>query len=204
MLPKSADGGVGGMAGGEMMEERQVPFFDCTMETLKYGVTAILMMILGACGASSPLATSGADGYQEEFRQSMLDAAQHTGDYMRQTANGKNLSELTLGWFVYDVLTEIASQDDDLNAYFNADVQSYLKTKFHNDPAGEVARIGDLAKQGHTTLRMAARYALETLRHIPDAGEPTTVQARDRRELLAALAMLRDFLERSTTEITGS
>jgi hypothetical protein len=204
MLPKSADGEVGGMVGGGMIEERPIPFADRMVGTLKRGAVAILIVILGACGASQMATPPGGNEYQDDFRQSMLDAARHVGDYMRQTADGKNLSELTLGWFVYDVLTEIASQDDDLNSYFNEDVQSYLKTKFHNDPAGEVARIDDLAKQGRHASRMAARYALEALRHIPNGGESTEVQARDRRDLLAALTMLREFLERSTTEITGS
>ncbi len=104
---------------------------------------------------------------------------------------------------MYDVLTELSSQDDELYDYFNNDdinLQVYLKTRFHDHPLDEIAALDRLAKQGRPTLRLSARYALETLRHIPNSDEPAETQSRDRRELADALTTLRDLLAKSARE----
>lgn len=140
----------------------------------------------------------------EDFQQIMRDDANQVRKYISKTQDGKNISELTLGWFIYDILTELSSQDDALYKYFNndnTDLQTYLKTCFHDHPLSEIAALDALAKQGHPTLRLSARYALETLRHVPDSDEPEETQIRDRRELAGALATLQDLLEKSAREV---
>lgn len=114
---------------------------------------------------------------------------------------------MTLGWFIYDVLTELSSQDVGLYDYFNKDhdgIQGYLKVTFRDHPIEEISAIDSMAKRGHPTLRLSARYALEALRHIPDSSEPSEIQERDRRELAGALATLQNLLQKSAREATLS
>lgn len=142
----------------------------------------------------------------EDFQHSMLENAKQAGQYLRITRDGDNISEFTLGWFVYDVLVELSSRDDALYEKFNKnnkDIADYLKTSFHDRPLAEIADLDKLAKQGHPTLRLSARYALETLRHIPNPAETQDIQLRDRRELASALATLQDLLEKSAGEVTS-
>jgi len=163
----------------------------------------LLVLFVAACSlAPRPTADQSREEI-EDFQHIMRDDANQVGKYIAKTQDGKNISEFTLGWFIYDVLTELSSQDDALYKYFNngdINLQTYLKTRFHDHPVSEIAALDALAKQGHPTLRLSARYALETLRHIPDSDEPDETQIRDRHELAGALATLQDLLEKSGRE----
>lgn len=139
-----------------------------------------------------------------EFRDEMATDARKAGDYLRETRQGVNLSEMTLGWFVYDILSELSSQDDALYHRFyrdGRDLQNYLRTTFRDHHDEEVEAIADMARAGRETPRMAARSALEVLCHIPDPDEPKEVQTNDRAELAGALATLQTFLQRTAAEI---
>lgn len=108
-----------------------------------------------------------------------------------------------MGWFIYDVLTELSSMDDGLYDYFNKgshDLQSYLRTDFHDNPDSEIAKVDALAQQDHPALRHAAAAALTTLLHIPNDSDPTETQADDRRKLAEALGMLKQQLQRCAEE----
>jgi hypothetical protein len=159
---------------------------------------------LGACGTAPQPQEAASREELEDFQKSMFDCADKAGEYLSQTQNGKNISELTLGWYIYDILVEIASQDDILYNYFskkNQDIQSYLKTRFRDQPVEEIAALETLAKKGHPTLRLIARYGLETLRHIPNSDEPMEIQIRDRRELAGSLATLQNLLKKAAHEV---
>ncbi|HXP97128.1 MAG TPA: hypothetical protein VN809_10480 [Telmatospirillum sp.] len=167
-------------------------------------LTLCLVLFVGACATTSSPTNDASREEMEEFQQSIQDSAQKIGDYIKLTQRGDNISELMLGWFVYDILTEISSQDNDLYKYFNnddKDLQTYLKINFRDHPVAEIAALDRLAKHGHPTFRLSARYALETLRHIPNAAEPEETQIRDRRELASALATLQDLLEKCAREV---
>ncbi|WP_146002885.1 hypothetical protein [Telmatospirillum siberiense] len=166
-----------------------------------------LLFLLCACGTPPRPTNDAGPEEMENFRAEMAHDAVKAGDYLKKTQGGTNISEMTLGWFIYDVLTELSSQDVELYDYFNKDnasVEGYLKTRFKTHPVEEIAAIDSLAKRGHPTLRLSARYALEALRHIPDSGEPSDIQERDRRELAAALSTLQDLLQKSSRDVGSS
>lgn len=169
----------------------------------RLGIAAILLMVV-ACTSPHPAAAPISEEEAQDFKQTMATDSQTAGEYLRKTQNGKNITEFSLGWFVYNVLTELSSMDDGLDKQFNHDVQSYLKTTFHDNPDSEIAKIDAMAKEGHTPIRLAARSALECLTHIPDSNEPPETQAEDRRQLAAALASLKEHLEQSAREGVGS
>ncbi len=163
-----------------------------------------LALFLTACAA--PRVPSGGDDREilSEFRQELIQDADKVGDYLEQTRRGHNLSEMTLGWFICDLLTELSSQDEPLYRHFNKNgggSQGYLRSVFPRAPAEAVAELDILAKQGNPTRRLAARYALEALRHIPDDATSAASQAEDRRALAAALATLQKLLTKSAAEI---
>jgi hypothetical protein len=165
----------------------------------------VLFLFVGGCGtASKPLS----DATREEindFRQSMQDSAKQANDYLNKTRAGTNISEFTIGWFVYDVLIELSSRDEVLYKHFNnnnKDLQDYLKSNFRDHPLEEITAIENLARQDQPTLRLSARYALEALRHIPNPAEAEEIQTRDRRELASALATLQNLLEKSAREVS--
>lgn len=162
-----------------------------------------LLLLLAACGTPPrPVAEMSAEEI-ENFRSVMSHDAGKVVDLIRKTQNGNNVSEMTIGWFIYDILTEISSVDVELYNYFNKDnmgIQGYMKNRFRDHPVEEIAAIEALAKQGQPTIRLTARYALEALRHIPDSSEPLDIQARDRRELAATLATLQELLQKNARE----
>lgn len=162
------------------------------------------LLILAGCAVPPPPAATEDRVILEEFRHEMVIDADKAGDFLERTRQGTNLSEMTLGWYVYDLLSELSSQDDVLYHHFyddDRDLQDYLKTVFRDQHASEIAVIEESAKTGHPLRRLSARYALEVLCHIPNPGEPAEVQARDRRELAATLVTLQDLLRRTAGEI---
>jgi hypothetical protein len=163
-----------------------------------------LALALGACTTAMPPGPEQDRATLDEFRHEMTAFARKTGDYREQARHGSNPSEMTLGWFIYDLLTVLSSQDDALYQHFNPqgrDLQSYLRTVFRNHQAEEVDAIEALSRIDHPTRRLAARYGLEVLRHIPDPAEPKETQAADRRDLADALDILQKLLQRSAEEV---
>jgi hypothetical protein len=141
---------------------------------------------------------------RQEFRQDMMDDALTAEKLLNQTRRGVDLSQMTLGWFVYDLLSELSSQDQVLYDHFyqsSGGVEGYLRTTFQNNPVQEIDRVSDLAKTGYPTRRLAARYALEVLRHVPDSSDPAATREADRRELASALATLGTLLQRTADEM---
>ncbi|MGE5504463.1 MAG: hypothetical protein ACM31L_08580 [Actinomycetota bacterium] len=111
--------------------------------------------------------------------------------------SGENLSQVTVGWYVADLLAELADRDADLARQLRPDgrlVVDYLVTRFQSRPKDEIRAVETLAAAGNRPLRLAARYALEALRHIPDDDDPPPSQAEDRDDLAAALACVRGLL----------
>ncbi len=164
-----------------------------------------LVLLAAACGTAPRPAPEASPEELEDFRQVMQDNTNKLEEYLIKTKKGKNISELTLGWFAYDILTELSSQDDVLYDYFNKDngnIQVYLKTRFKDQPLDEIAKLEGLAAQGHPTRRLAARYALETLRHIPDSSEAAGIQERDRGDLASAMLTLQGLLRKCAEEAT--
>jgi hypothetical protein len=179
-------------------------FFQRWSRLARAALSVCLLLLVAACGTAPRPAAEASREELEDFRQTMQDDAEKIGEYIAKLQSGKNISELTIGWFVYDVLTELASQDDKLYYYFNNkdhDLQLYLKIQFHDHPLAEIAALDTLARQGHPTLRLAARSALESLRHIPNSEESADIQSRDRRALAGALAISQDLLEKSAREV---
>ena len=158
-------------------------------------VTVAALGLMASCGVAPPHPDAQITRQElVEFRQTMVDYAGKADEYLNKIRQGKNVSDFTLGWFVYNILTEVSSIDDDLYIYLNRDdhdILHYLKTTFRDNPAGEIATLDAMAKQKNPTLRLIARFGLKSLRHIPDDDEPPDVQARDRRDLAAALAALK-------------
>jgi hypothetical protein len=172
-----------------------------------FGWPVCLVLLMGACGTAPRPTSDPSSEEMEDFRQVMQQNTAKLDEYLLKTKKGNNISELTLGWFTYDILTELSSQDDGLYDYFNKDngnIQVYLKTEFKDQPLDEIAKLETLAAQGHPTLRLAARYALETLRHIPDSSEAADIQERDRRDLAAAMLTLQGLLQKCAKEATVS
>ena len=68
-------------------------------------------------------------------------------------------------------------------------------------PAAEVQAVAALAEGGGPAapVRRAAGWALESLRHIPDAADPPEVQGQDRTELALALETLSARLKDAAT-----
>ncbi len=165
-------------------------------------LTVGLAFLLAAC-AEPP--TDVED--RAEFRQQLVHDQAIVTEFLQKTEAGVNLSDFALGWFVDSFLIEIAAHDDGLSRRFYKGGQfmdTYLTETFQNHPAEEIAAIERMAERRNTTLRMAARYALEVLRHIPNTKAPPQEQARDRRDLANALRALKRFEDRALAEDIGT
>jgi hypothetical protein len=168
------------------------------------GFAVALSLLLLGCGAPRPPPATEDVAEMLEFRQEMLVFAAKTGDFLATTRNDKNLTQLAVGWFMYDVLTVLASEDDALYRHFNnqgRDLQTYLETDFRHDPDAETAAIERMTENSHNSRCLAARYALEALRHVPNPSDAPAIQDNDRRHLAAALAQLQEFLVKTAAEI---
>lgn len=154
-----------------------------------------------ACGAllllfaalAPAVAQDAAD--RDEARQELTADLDKAGDLRRQTEQGKNLSEMRLGLFAIHLLNEMARDDSALYGFVHRDdhgTMGYLEDIFQYHAAEETVALEALGADPH---RRVARSTLEMLRHIPNDGEPPDVQARDRRDLAAALAGLEAALK---------
>jgi len=117
----------------------------------------------------------------------LLDRARH----------GEAISQMRLGWFVVDLLADLSARDADLSAFVHRDghfIETYLTDIFQYHSVEEVAAVEAMAAKDRTTPRLAARWGLEALRHIPDSDDPPVEREKDRQALIAALTTLDDLL----------
>jgi hypothetical protein len=153
-------------------------------------VLALLMCCAAPAAASEDAAA---------FRR---DAAK-ASEYLHETRNGENLSSVTLGWYVVGVLADLGKRDAEVSARVHQGgrfIESYLINVFRHHPEQEVAAFDAMAARGGRNVRLAARQALEVLRHIPDSDHSPQKQARDRELLAQALESLRHWLNAAADE----
>ncbi len=185
-------------------------FFATT--SLRFGRGALLVVLLGsfACAAQDNEARtqSEAKADLQDFQQTLRSDQKTADNYIQSLETGHDISEMSIGWYIYNLLTVLASQDQELQTYFDSrggGIKEYLKTTFQSRPTEEIDALRKLAKQQqHPALRQTASYALETLRHIPDSSEGADIQERDRREMARSLVSLKTFLAKSAEETTAS
>ena len=153
---------------------------------------ALLCLMIGMASATAIAATAPPDAEErEEARQQLVADAQRVDDLLAQTRRGKNLSDMTLGLFAVHLLNEMSGDDAEMFNYLHRDhrtTQSYLEEIFQFHSAEEVAAVAAMA--GDDPRRLTVRYALESLRHIPDGKESPDSQERDRMDMAKVLAQL--------------
>jgi hypothetical protein len=140
----------------------------------------------------------------EDFRETLQSNGRAVAGLLQKAEAGENVSSLSLGWLVYNILTLASGRDEALYRRLDAggrDIQVYLKTQFRTQPEEEIAALDAMVAEEETGLRLVARSALESLRHIPDLKDTPETQRRDRAELAKALRQLHDALERAAGEV---
>ncbi len=169
-----------------------------------FAMAAIFLHMATACSTPKPPTPFQTREDAEDFRQSLLTDARTIDKFTGETRAGENVSEFSLGWLVYTILVSASSTDERLYHFFNADgrdTQLYLRTTFHDHPVQQIAALDALIAEHPSPLRYAARYALESLRHIPESDEPPNAQQRDRGELADNLARLSANLKQAAAEV---
>lgn len=139
-----------------------------------------------------------------DFQNTLRENASTAQKYIQSLEQGRDLSQMTVGWYVYNVVSLLASRDDELSDYIAAhggDLRHYLETTFRKHSADEIAAIRALPGKETPALHAAAADALEALRHIPDPLDAPATRARDRRDLAQALTQLKGSLEKGTNEV---
>jgi hypothetical protein len=127
----------------------------------------------------------------------LSDYAARAAAMAERSRQGDNLSRFTVGWYVADLLAELAERDPELARRVRPDgrlVVEYLIGPFQDHAREEIQAVDALAAKANRPVRLAARYALEALRHIPDADDPAANQAEDRADLAGALGCVRGLL----------
>jgi hypothetical protein len=167
---------------------------------------AIVVIAIGGLLALrfAPAVASGDDAAEaaQEFRAEVADESKAVKGMIDETKAGKNLSDFRVGMFMMSLLNNLSDRDDTLGAYFHKDgrlMEDYLRNTFQYHSEDEVAHVAAMAKDGNPAIRESARYALESLRHIPDEKDPPESQVKDR----AALAESLTALEASLTQAAG-
>ncbi len=158
---------------------------------IRFAVLLALWSVCATAAAHADQADDEAD--RAEFRQEMASDAKSIGAVIADTDKGKNVSDMRLGMLMMSVLNSLCDRDEGLASYFHAGgrlMETYLISQFQFHSADEVARVAELAEAKPSPIRRAARYALESLRHIPDSGDPPATQVADREQLVAALESL--------------
>jgi hypothetical protein len=171
---------------------------------LRSAASVLCLAVGGGCSSPIDAETLIDQEALTEFRGNLIASSQKANDYLQKTLQGKNVSELTLGWFIYGILSDVEAQDQELYDFFNRDnldLRRYLETTFHNQPTVEIAAIDVMNNREPSTLRLIARDALEALRHIPDSSEAAAIQERDRHDLAEALRGLKSALDKEASEL---
>ncbi len=171
---------------------------------LAIAMTAICLATATSCASPKRPTPFETAEDAEDFRQSLLTDVRAIDKFANQTTEGQNISEFSLGWLVYTILVTVSSEDQQLYDFFNVDgrdLQVYLKTTFQNHPEEQIAALDAMIARTPSTLRSTARYALESLRHIPNSDEPPQVQQHDRDELAKDLTQLSAYLKKAASEV---
>lgn len=176
-------------------------------ERSRNSIAFLLVFILAAGGALAwwrvPAADSDDAEEAMEFRTEVTTESKSIAAMIAETQSGTNISETRLGMFMMNLLSGLAEHDEGLGTYFHRDgrlMQDYLTDQFQYHSEDEVARVDALAKQGKPAIRESARYALESLRHIPVSKDPPDTQAADRKALAEALTALNENLTKAAGE----
>ena len=162
----------------------------------------VMLMLLSSC---SPWQQVQADGLNpvleadelDEIKTDLRAAVLTVDSFVQQTQQGRNLSDMTIGLFVSNLLGQLGRQDTALSMHIHRGgrfVEDYLKDVFQFHPEQEIADIKALKDPGNVTVRQAAAAALECLRHIPNAKSPAAEQAEDRAALVQSLHGLKQQL----------
>lgn len=162
-------------------------------------IAVVMVAVLMGCAAPPPPPLAMTAEEREEFRQEILADIDKVETYLQKTRRGINLTEITLGWFVMILLNELSAHDAGLHAYIlhgDGTTESYLRNEFRANPEREIATLGQLAYQGETDIRLAAREALVCLTTIPNPKSTEEEQRQARTELTAALLTLKRHLGR--------
>ena len=160
-------------------------------------VLVLLACLAGCVTPDPPSSAPISEDEREEFHQEILADMDKIDTFILKSRRGVNISEMSLGWFVMILLNELSTHDEGLFArihHDDANAELYLRNDFQANPAGELAALDAMARDGKTSLRLAAREALITLTSIPDSSAPPGTQAETRAELVAALMRLRRYL----------
>ena len=175
------------------------------MRYIKSYAAAVVLSVLAACTTIHPVTAESLPGISDqdlvdELAQSKSDLiiAQGAIDgFVAQTAQGKNLSDMTLGLYISNLLGQLGGQDIPLTSHLHQGgifIEGYLKEIFQYHPRQEIAFIKAMSEPGNIQARQTAAAALECLRHIPNQTAPAPDQAKDRADLMAALTELKQQL----------
>lgn len=149
-------------------------------------------------------AASDAIAETRDFQNTLRENEASADKYIRALQQGSDLSQMTVGWYVYNVVSLLASRDDALSDYLaqhGGDLRHYLETTFRKQPQQEIAAIRALSDDKTPALHEAAADALEALRHIPDPMDAPATRARDRKDLMQSLIQLKASLQKSASEM---
>lgn len=155
-------------------------------------LTAFLAVPL--CGPAYAAEMEQSDGSRSKIAENAAEVRQ----ILQDAQQGKSISNMMLGSFIAGLLKDICERDAELSAYFHKNhffIESYLMNRFQYHPAEEVAAIDAMVGSARPPLRLAARWGLESLRHIPDSDDPVPKQEQDRRDLVVALTALGTALQ---------
>ena len=164
----------------------------------------LVAMVMASCtplpdiadtGDVSPLAAEELD----EIKSDLIQSEGAIQTFMVQTRQGRNLSSVTLGLFVSNMLGQLGRQDAPLSVHLHKGgrfVEGYLTEVFQDHADDEIALIEAMDLPGNRDVRLAAAAALNCLRHIPDPKSPSAEQAEDRAELDVALNDLKVRLDK--------
>jgi hypothetical protein len=189
--------------------------FDMNLSRLLHSrdfIAALFAVAIAIGGAyaihATPVENGDEDEDTAEFRDTLRSSAKTIDAIITDTRAGKNVSEFRLGMFSMSLLNTLAERDPGLGNYFHKDgrtMQSYLTDQFQYHDTEEIAKITAMAQApasetSKPEVRMAARDALEALRHIPEGKDTPEKQAEDRKALADTLTSLNADLLKAAKE----
>ena len=173
---------------------------------MRYSPTYLAFAVLMLLSSCAPWQEVQADGIDvplqadevDEIKSDLTTASATIDNFTAQTQQGRNLSDMTVGLFVANLLGQMARQDATLSMHLHRGgrfIEGYLSEVFQHQPEREIAAIRAMDHPGNLLVRATAAAALECLTHIPDSKEPPDQQARDRDQLIQSFAALKSLLD---------
>ena len=162
-------------------------------------LTIFFLLAMSACSANGAIGPEEFPSLEEQDEATQakagLSGLQPKLDvFMAQTAQGRNLSEMSLGVFISNLLGQLGGLDVPLSTHLHQGgrfIDSYLSEVFQFKPDKEIAEILHLSGDGNVLARKTAAAALECLRHIPNPKTTSADQEQDRKDLTKALLDLK-------------